>query len=804
MFVLTALVYPCVLALMCIGAGLFADRVGGLRLPGMLLAVVGAAVLIAASQLTTYFAWLAPATPYVVAALAIAGLALGRDRIVALAGDWRAHRYELAVGPIAFAIALAPVLAAGRPSFSSYQALTDSAVHMLGADYLMHHGQDYAHLDLRNSYGLYLQAFYGTGYPSGADTLLGASTFALGLPVIWTLQPFTAVMLALATGPAWVLARRMGLERPVAALAAVTATVPALVYGYALIASVKEIVALPMILAAGALVVSRERGRWRARDVIGLALVLAAGVSALGVGFGAWALATVAVLAVPAIQELVAGRVQAQRLLGLIALSGGIVFVAALGTWLDLGGSLHVTQAIATTANPGNLGAPLRKVQALGTWLSGSYEQAPSGGLLTLSYAIAALTLIAAVVGFLHLMRVGEHALAGWIACVLAVGVVISLTTTTWVDAKTIMLSSPVLVLTAWAGIAGLRALRGGPRARGAVPAAAVLVAVLLTAGIGVSDAMQYHASNLAPTQRYEELASINRRYAGRGPVLVDDFDEYDLYVLRDMDVGGLDFTHPPAGLTNIASGRGGHGSPVDLDRVPPAALKAYPVIVTRRDPTVSDPPSAYRLAWEGTYYQVWLRRKGAPAAIAHLGSSGARPLPCASIGALARLAGAHGGRLVVATPPELVSIDVARSRHPSWVYTHPGLEMTSAGRMEAEFSVPRAGSWEIWLKGEVMPSVQVSVDDRAVGSIGGQLDGNPHNPETTVPLPVRLSAGRHRLTIVRPARGLAPGEGGWSIVHEIFLTRSDTPDFDTLQTVAPARWHALCGRRYSWIEAVA
>ena len=38
-------------------------------------------------------------------------------------------------------LALAPVLLAGRPSFSSYMALADSAVHMMGADFLIRHGQ---------------------------------------------------------------------------------------------------------------------------------------------------------------------------------------------------------------------------------------------------------------------------------------------------------------------------------------------------------------------------------------------------------------------------------------------------------------------------------------------------------------------------------------------------------------------------------------------------------------------------------------------------------------------------------------
>ena len=91
-------------------------------------------------------------------------------------------------------MALAPVLFAGRPSFSSYGVLTDSAFHMLGADFLIRHGQDYAHLDLRNSYGQYLNSYYNTSYPSGADTLFGGSAFLsgrafdLGLPAVQRLH----------------------------------------------------------------------------------------------------------------------------------------------------------------------------------------------------------------------------------------------------------------------------------------------------------------------------------------------------------------------------------------------------------------------------------------------------------------------------------------------------------------------------------------------------------------------------------------------------------------------------------------
>jgi hypothetical protein len=795
MFAVSTLVYPCVLAALCAGAGLLVDRLSGGFLPGMLLAPVGAAALIAVSQLSTYAAFAAPATPYALAFVAIAGWALGWGRARALAREWRRWRWQLAVLVLAYLAALAPVLLAGRPTFSSFGILDDSAFHLLGADYLMRHGQDYAHLDLRNSYGQYINAYYATGYPSGADTLFGGSAFILGAPLIWTMQPFNAFMLALAAGPMWVLVRRIGLAEGWAALATVTATVPALVYGYELVASVKEIVALGMILTLGALVALHPRWLWRgATGAIPFAIVLAGGIAALGVGFGAWALATVLVLAAIAAGEIRAGRERARELLGALGLAAAIVLVGALSTWTGFSRSVHVAQGIATTTNPGNLHAPLHLAQVFGTWLSGSYENAPGGALAALTYALVALTLLAGALGALRLLYLGESALLGWIAAMLAVGLALQLLAGTWVGAKALLLSSPAIVLLAWSGFAALRSARAGPALR-----AAPVLALALVVGVAASDAMQYHDSNLAPTARYEELAAIDARFAGRGPTLYGGFDEYALYELRDLDLGGVDFMYPPAGAALM----GGHGYPVDLDRVPPRIWTAYPLVLTRRDPTTSEPPAAYRLAWQGTYYQVWARRPGAPVAIVHLGLSGRRPVKCTRVKRLARLAREHGAQIVAAIPPPVVRVEVARGRHPDWRYTHPGLAMKGAGRLRSTFSIPHAGSWEVWLKGQLMPTADIGVDGRSIGAIGAQLDGNPHNPDALTPLRATLSAGRHHLTISRGDSLLAAGAGGWAILHEIFLTPAGAPDVDTLRAVSPGRWRSLCGGRYDWIEAV-
>jgi hypothetical protein len=841
MFVLTTLVYPVVLALLCVGAGLLVDRTSGSVVPAMLLPAVGAAALIVVSQLSTYVAAAAPATPYLLVAIAVGGLLFGWGRLQVLTRIWRTSFWPLLVAPLVYVLALAPVLLAGRPTFSSYMALADSAVHMLGADFLIRHGQDYSHLDLHNSYGASINAYYNSSYPSGADTLLGGSAFLLGLRLIWAFQPFTAFMLATAFGPAWVLVRRIGLGGAWAALAVLTVTLPALVYAYELIGSVKEIVALPLILSMGALVVTHRHWlRKGARGAIPFALVVAAGVAVLGVAFGAWALLAVVVLAAvalaelardepapgelardepalgePALGELLLGEpargkpeqpagMEADRsseppsnrsLGGLLVAGVLVLLVAAWPTWVDLSGSLHVANAIASTSNPGNLRSPLHPTQLFGVWLGGSYKLLPTGFARTLTSILVALVLVLAVVGVGYVVRSGRVALAGWFALTIVLWLLLSTFATTWADAKTLMLTSPIVVLVAWAGVAALRA--------SPLRLTAPLVAFLLVGGVLASDALQYHESNLAPTARYEELASVNTRFAGRGPTLFTDFDEYALYELRDTDVGGPDFAYPPPALAGAA---GGHGRPVRLDRIAPAALAAYPLIVSRRDPTAVRPPEAYGLLWQGSYYQVWGRRPGAKPAIAHVTLSGSPRSQCSQLGRLVAVARSRAALLVAAIAPQLVTVPIPRSRPylpAGWARARQGVLMRRPGTLRISFRVPHGGAWEVWLKGEVMREVRVAVDGRPLGALGGQLDGNSLVANALTSLSARLARGQHTLTIARPGANLAPGDGGAAVLSAILLTSAGPAGQPTLRVVFPSHGRSLCKHALQWVELV-
>ena len=798
MFIATTLLYPCVLAALCAGAGLFVDRISGRFLSPALLLTVGAAALIALSQLSTYAYFLAPATPYLMLVFALAGFVLGRARARAFLTRLRRSAWLAIVSVLAYALALAPVLLAGRVSMSSFMTLSDSAVHLIGADFLIRHGQHYTHLDLRNSYGQFINDYYNTSYPSGADTLFGGSAFLLGLSLMWAFQPFNAFMLATAAGPAWLLARRMGLRGCWAALATLSAVAPALVYAYELFGSVKEITALPMILTLGSLVLAHRQ--WLgagARRAIPFGLVAAAGISALGVAFGAWVLAAALVLAVLVAGQLVGRRPRVGRRVVLLIGAGLLaVLLAAWPTWSDLSGSLKVANEIASTTNSGNLASPLRAEQVLGVWLNGSYKLAPAGSALTLTHLLIALTLVAAALGAVNLLRLRAYALAGWIALMLLAWLAVSQWVSTWGSAKTLMLTSPVVVLLAWAGVGALRA---APRRAISLGLAGAL-SLALVGGVVVSDAMQYRASDLAPTARYEELASLNSRFVGRGPTLFADFDEYSMYELRDLDVGGPDFVYPPPAVAGAASG---YGQPVDLEKLAPSALSSYPLIVTRVDPSASRPPAAYRLLWQGRYYQMWGRRSDVSAALEHVALSGSPAVQCATIQRVAQAAAsASPEQLVASQAPTIAPVHLRLSIHPGdWGRERGALVMGHPGTLRASFTLPAAGRWDVWVQGDIMPAVHLAVDGHALATISGQLSGNSLVPDTVPAIPVQLAAGAHSLTLARTSPGLGPGEKGAAELDAIFLTPAGSRSSPTLRSAPVSRWKSLCGRAYQWVE---
>ena len=232
---------------------------------------------------------------------------------------------------------------------------------------------------------------------------------------------------------------------------------------------------------------------------------------------------------------------------------------------------------------------------------------------------------------------------------------------TNWTDAKLLMLLSPVVMLTALIGAFGLMDARR--RTEGLVLAGAIVFGVL------ASDALLYHATNMAPTQRYVELSAIGARFAGQGPTLTPDFDEYALYALRDMRDDSPGLAYPgPFQFVRVA---GAYGHSYDLDALALPSVERFP---TTHAPLadLSRPPSNYVLVWSGPYYTVWRRSGPAPPASSAGATAHTSPRRSRTArGAAWRMAQRHGERLAYAARP-LNAWPPGTASHPRAAVTDP------------------------------------------------------------------------------------------------------------------------------------
>ena len=126
-----------------------------------------------------------------------------------------------------------------------------------------------------------------------------------------------------------------------------------------------------------------------------------------------------------------------------------------------------------------------------------------------------------------------------------------------------------------------------------------------------------------------------------------------------------------------------------------------------------------------------------------------------------------------------------------------------SAGRLLSTISIPEAGVWEVWVKGQLMRPLRVSIDGRELTTVSGQLDGNSLVVGSAPPIEVRLGAGTHQLELERGGSSLAPGDGGAAVLNSVVLTPAAAGGVATLRTVGVARWRTLCGSRYQWAELI-
>ena len=369
-----------------------------------------------------------------------------------------------------------------------------------------------------------------------------------------------------------------------------------------------------------------------------------------------------------------------------------------------------------------------------------------------------------------------------------------------WLNAKAMAQGAPAVVAAAVVGAACL--IEAGRRVEG-------LVAVVLVAGgLLWSNALAYSGVWLAPRSQMAELEEIGERYAGQGPALMTDPHEYGVrHFLRRLDPEG-----PSARRRRVVSLRTGgtleKGGYADLDSFALDSVLVYRTLVLRRSPVGSRPPSSYRLASRGRWFEVWQRDDAASRIVDHVSfGSETNPVaspPCSEILAAAERASAAGGRLAAVVRPATRVSELGPSRHPSsWVpgYRPGSLAPGAAGSALLDVEVPARARYGVWLQGATRDRARVLVDGQEVGSVRGTLNYEP------LYLPfgsVELGAGKHEVEVRHEETDLRPGAGGVPFpLGPLVLAATEAADV-AVTVVEPADARSLCGRSLDWLEIVA
>jgi hypothetical protein len=780
------LIFPLVLALLALGAGLLVENVAGRRLPGTLLLPTGYALIVVAAQLPAQFDQTAELGPPLVVALTVAGLALGAERLRASRPDPWAAGCALAV----FAVFAAPVVLSGEATFTGYIRLDDTASWLGLADRAMTHGTSLDGL-APSSYEAMLDFYLGSGYPLGGLLPLGIAGRLSGQDLAWVYQPHMAFLAALLALGLWEVARVAIGARPARAAAVFVAAQPAILFGYTMWGGFKELATaalLPTVAVVGALSVGRVLS---ARELFPLALLCAAVLGIVSVGGAVWLLPLVLPLLVVLVRRF--GPQPAGLRAAIVA---ALVVLMSLPP-LTQAGFLDAPAAstITTQDRLANLIQTLSPLQLFGIWPAGDFRLRPDR--LDATYVLIGVVAAAAAAGVLLGWRAGNRTFVLYAGGTVAGAAVIYALGSPWVDAKALAIAAPVPVLAA--GVCAAVVFASGRRVE------ATLLAAVVSGGVLWSNVLAYRDVTIAPHDRLAELATVNEQFNGEGPTLMTEFEPYGVrYFLRDMAPEGAGELRrrqvPLRDGSQVAKGQTADIDEFDLD-----AVLVYRTLVLRRSPFASRPPSVYGLVWSGRYYDVW-QRPVDPAVeivgrmpLGGVRANAGRP-SCDEVLRLADELG-EGGRLLAATARRAAVATVGVASPPGvWTASEGGsFTPRRAGQLDATVELSEPGRYELWVSGRVRSHLEAFVDGTAAGSERAELSySGQFMPFGTLV----VSAGEHRVALRYAGPDAHPGSAGDEFpVGPAVLSPANAQA--ALRSYSAGRARAICPQTLDWVEAV-
>ena len=803
-FLLAWVVFPALMLLLCGGAGLAVRRATGpAAVPALLVVPAGLALLVVVCGLLCYYAALAPLAGPACVLVGVVGLILGRG---SLARVFRRRGRETDLWAVAaaigaWAIVAAPVVLTGKPGFTGYGHIVDISYQFDLAAHFAHSGRSIPTVS-NSAYQSDLIKYLSSGYPGGGQWTLGALSNLMPVDLSWLYQPFLAFLSAMSALSLYSLLDGFVKPRGWRALGAFVAAQPNILMAYGLTGGIKELSTSCFLLLSAALFARVLPRLTPGRTVLAVPIALSATIASLSLTTLPW----VGVLSVGVCLTVLV--LERDRLLTLLAgvQIGLLVFVLSLPTFAASLKLLPVAKGTGFgPAELGNLTAPIPGIAAAGVWITRDYRF-PEFADRTPSDLLAVLVLILAACGFIYAVRRRAWSVA-WLGIAGAVALYyIAHRYGPWIQLKADCVSSPISLLLAFAGIGALMRISRRVVA-GALPA------VVVAAGVLAGNALLYVETSLAPYERLHDLEYIGKRFAGQGPTLTPDYEEYAEYYLRDDDqtsmVNGPVLELRPG--VNRATEPGGIYA-YDLNEFVPSWVESFRTIVIRRDPLASRPPSNYRLVYLSRYYEVWQREQPASTEYAFVpfaDTAGVRnsAAGCASVTASARRAGPTARIAYMSSPANYVQLGVSNMRLSRAFEPSGGVIVaTGAGHATRGQPIPNAGRYDFFLDGSFGRPVKISVNGHHVGTAAYQ---ESYPAEWLLVGSAQLSAGVNNVEITRGGLSLHPGSGdgqdGFNrTIGPLIITPAEPP-VPVVHYSSVRRFPAICRSSQSlrWAEVV-
>jgi hypothetical protein len=805
-FLLSWLLVPALLCALSLGSGLvvaaIAQRGGAPRaepFPGLLVMPIGfAGVVVIASLLTTWQAT-APLAGVGPLAVALAGFVVGRQRL----GAWWAARrgllWPLLAAAIPGAAVAAPVVLTGKAGFTGFAKITDLAHQISFVEWLRTNGR--AGIGAGNSsFQEIVDKLVSSSYPGGTQSVIASMGDLAHVDVMWAYQPVLAFVAAMLGLSLYAVLRRAIPSPPLRALAAGIAAQPTILYAYTLAAGIKELSGAAAIVLVAAVIAERRPLGWSV--LVPAAVAFASAYSIFNLTLVPW---LGVILVVLMAYELATEHGRART----VARWAGVVALTALLAAPAVGAGFSLLRAAGGAAGPqgfGNLAAAVPAWSSFGPWITPDHRfPLAKYGHPSLTYLLIGVAIALVAAGLVAALRARDRGLVS-LAVAGAVATAYMLHSSgVWLQLKAFCMTAPIALALAFAGVAWLA--RAVPwRALGIVPLAAGAAVAL---GVLYGNALQYHSTTLADYDRLMDLKRIDARYAGQGPALFPNFDEYGEYVLRDARGSGL--VNPWRSImTYNRTATPGLQMVRDTDEYEQRFLQGFRLIIRRRDPRASRPPSNWTLAGLTSEYEIW-RRTGDPAQIAAHYPLEARARErtrsfCARVQDSVAKAGA-GATIAYAVPkPDVVTAAADPATvPPSWGREGDDLLAGAPGRWQQPFVVRRPGSYRAFFKGSVGRRVTISVDGRRIGAPRWR---ETYPGQSMLLGTLRLTRGEHRVEILRGGGNLLPGTGNDAsgVTTRIGPVVFDpTDERETVRTAPAARLRAVCGspQPLDWIEVV-